>query len=168
MMEQKIINIVGRRNSGKTTLVERLIKHFVSEGKRVAVFKTTHHDFEMDRPGKDSSRFIEAGASASAIANDKRLGLVMDIPSAVDPLDFIKKFFSGYDIVFIEGHKFGSLPKIEVIGDSADSPLYVSGIENIKLLVSDNEIISSLPLYKRDDIISIAAELKNIFFTSAL
>lgn len=163
-MNQKIINIVGRRNSGKTTLAEKLISYFVLKGYSVAVFKTTHHEFEMDRPGKDSYRFIEAGASASAVANKNRLGIVMELAEGSDPIEYIKNFFSDYDILIVEGHKFGSLPKIEVIGESPESSLYLSGVENIRFLVSDQEIKSSLPVYKRDDFESIAEAVKMEFF----
>jgi len=61
------IHIVGRKNAGKTTLVCDLIAALTQQGLRVATVKHTHHQHELDVPGKDSWRHREAGAAAVGI-----------------------------------------------------------------------------------------------------
>jgi len=62
-MTPPVLGIAGWSGSGKTTLLERLIPALARRGVRVGVIKQTHHDFELDRPGKDSHRLRQAGAS---------------------------------------------------------------------------------------------------------
>ena len=72
----KAIGFIGYSNSGKTTLIEKLIPLFIARGLRVAAIKNAHHGFDMDRPGKDSFRYRDAGAQQVLIATASTLGAV--------------------------------------------------------------------------------------------
>ena len=79
----KAIGIIGYSNTGKTTLIEKLIPLFAARGLRVAAIKNAHHGFDMDRPGKDSYRYREAGAAQVLIATSQRWALLTETPHNV-------------------------------------------------------------------------------------
>jgi molybdopterin-guanine dinucleotide biosynthesis protein B len=109
--------IVGRKNSGKTTLTVALAAELGRRGRRVATIKHGHHAFETDEPGRDSWRhFNEGRAEATIMAGTGKIALVMRIDGEPDPGRLIAEHYAGrgYDIVLIEGWKYGALPKIEV------------------------------------------------------
>jgi molybdopterin-guanine dinucleotide biosynthesis protein B len=161
----RMFAVVGRSGSGKTTLVERLVAYYSSRGLRVATMKSMLRDFEMDRPGKDSYRHKLAGARASSISNGRTFALVADIEHGESPVELARRFFSGYDLVIIEGYKDGAFYKIEVVGDSPEAPLFLDEGGGIGILVSDLALETSLPFYKRDDLEGITGALERLFFT---
>jgi len=162
MAEQKIITITGRSGSGKTTLIERLVKEYITEGKKVSVIKSMRHDFEVDREGKDTHRYREAGVHSALITNGKKIALMADITEKETPLTLAAKYFSDHDIIIIEGFKEGETLKVEVIGDSVETPLFETD-SNIVIAVSDRDLNTSLPLFKRDDIRSIKDCIEKLF-----
>ena len=109
--------IIGKKNSGKTTLVVALARELTRRGWNVATIKHGHHDFETDEPGRDSWRhFHEGEAQATIMAGAGKIGLVMRIDGEPDPARLVAEFYAGrgYDLVLVEGFKLGALPKIEV------------------------------------------------------
>lgn len=103
----KIVNFVGYSGSGKTTLIEKLVEIFSASGLRVAVIKDAHHGFDMDRPGKDSFRFREAGASQVIVRSDSRWAMLSEIRSPKEKPDLkeLLGYLKGTDLVLIEGFK---------------------------------------------------------------
>lgn len=162
MAKQKIITVTGRSGSGKTTLIERLVKEYTSEGKKVSVLKSMRHDFEVDREGKDTRRYRSAGAAGALITNGRKIALMADISEEETPLTLARKYFSDYDIVIIEGFKEGNTKKIEVIGDSVETPLFRDDSQ-VVMVVTDRELSTALPLFKRDDISGIKECIEKIF-----
>jgi len=162
MAEQKIITITGRSGSGKTTLIERLAKEFIAEGKKVSVIKSMRHDFEVDREGKDTHRYREAGVHSALITNGKKIALMADITEKETPLTLAAKYFSDFDIVIIEGFKEGVTRKVEVIGDSTETPLFFTD-RNVVIVVSDRAYNTDLPMFKRNDIKNIKECIDSIF-----
>jgi len=120
--------IVGRKNSGKTTLTVALAAELGRRGRRVATIKHGHHAFETDEPGRDSWRhFNEGRAEATIMAGTGKIALVMRIDAEPDPERLVADFYAGrgYDLVLIEGWKHGALPKIEVFRRAIhDRPVY--------------------------------------------
>ena len=120
--------IVGRKNSGKTTLTVALAAELKRRGLRVATIKHGHHAFETDEPGRDSWRhFNEGEAEATIMAGTGKIALVMRIDGEPDPERLVRELYAGrgYDIVLIEGWKHGALPKIEVFRRALhDRPIY--------------------------------------------
>ncbi len=162
MSIQKIIIIVGRSGSGKTTLIEKLIRHYTAEGKKVSALKSMRHDFNIDHEGKDTWRYREAGVFSAAITNGRTMAFVSEIDKDYTPLDLAHLFFPDSDIIIIEGYKESRNPKIEVIGDSTEDPLFTVD-DSIKFLVTDREITAPIPLSRRDDINRIITEINKIF-----
>ncbi|MGI6686859.1 MAG: molybdopterin-guanine dinucleotide biosynthesis protein B [Christensenellales bacterium] len=116
-----IIGITGVKNSGKTTLMVKLIQALSARGLKVASIKHDAHQFVADTPGTDSYRHKAAGAFASVIFDRDKLLLVKD--GCFDVPDMLP-FFDGADIVLIEGAKQTPYPKIEVLRKgNSDSPI---------------------------------------------
>ncbi|MFL5540992.1 MAG: molybdopterin-guanine dinucleotide biosynthesis protein B [Longimicrobiaceae bacterium] len=120
--------IVGRKNSGKTTLTVALAAELGRRGRRAATIKHGHHAFETDEPGRDSWRhFNEGRAEATIMAGTGKIALVMRIDGEPDPERLVADFYAGrgYDLVLIEGWKHGTLPKVEVFRRAIhDRPVY--------------------------------------------
>ncbi|HET7229792.1 MAG TPA: molybdopterin-guanine dinucleotide biosynthesis protein B [Longimicrobium sp.] len=109
--------IIGRKNSGKTTLTVALAAELKRRGRRIATIKHGHHAFETDQPGRDSWRhFNEGEAEATLMAGTGKVALVMRTEGEPDPERLVAEFYAGrgYELVLIEGWKYGALPKIEV------------------------------------------------------
>jgi molybdopterin-guanine dinucleotide biosynthesis adapter protein len=111
----KVVGLCGWSGSGKTTLVEHLIGRLRLEGLRVSVVKHAHHDFDIDRPGKDSWRHRAAGAFEVVIASNRRLAKIREFVAPVEPTaaQLIAELYD-CDWVLVEGFKHAHLPKVEV------------------------------------------------------
>lgn len=113
-----LIGFCAPSGTGKTSLLTRLIPLLRESGLRVAVVKHAHHDFDIDRPGKDSYRLRHAGADQVVVASRERLALIRESvnatqePSLADALRHIDP--AGADLVLVEGFKHEVFPKIEV------------------------------------------------------
>src|ERR1700741_5262848 len=131
--------IVGRKNSGKTTLTVALAAELGRRGRRVATIKHGHHAFETDEPGRDSWRhFNEGQAQATIMAGAGKIALVMRIDGEPDPERLIQDFYAGrgYDLVLIEGWKHGTLPRVEVFRREVhDAPVHEPGSDAQRRLV---------------------------------
>ena len=100
-----IVSVVGRTNSGKTTLIEKLIPALARRGYRVATIKHHHYgDFEADHPGKDSWRHARAGAVATALAGARRLAVFQRLETELDPEAIGRLFASRPDLILTEGY----------------------------------------------------------------
>ncbi len=163
MKKNKLFAVVGRSGSGKTTLIIKLIHYFKAKGQSVSIIKSTHHDFEFDHPGKDTHMLKVSGAKSVAAFNDKKLGFVTDVDEELNAVDVAEKYFKDSDVVIIEGNKKYSVVKIEVIGDSVENPLFSSGTENIKMIVTDKKIDTDLPVFTRNDVEGIAEWIEKNF-----
>ncbi len=111
----KAFAITGYSGSGKTTLIEKLLPLFTARGLRVSVIKHAHHDFDVDRPGKDSFRHRQAGAAEVLLAANARWVLMSELRGAPEPslAEYLSRF-SPCDLVLVEGFKHAEVPKLEV------------------------------------------------------
>jgi len=131
-----IIQIVGYKNTGKTTLTAALIRHFSSMGLKVAAIKHDGHDhFEMDQEGTDSYQFGESGASAVVVMSEKRTAIM---ERQATKLEDMLSYLSGYDWIVVEGFKDASYPKFVMVREEKDLTL----VNQLKGVVG---IISWLP-----------------------
>lgn len=111
-----VFGIVGWKNSGKTTLVEALVKDFTARGLRVATIKHAHHAFDIDHEGKDSFRHRQAGAAQVIVSSRTRWAMVTENGNAAEPsLDDLLGRLAPCDLVLVEGFKSGIHPRIEVL-----------------------------------------------------
>ena len=143
----KIIGIIGYSNSGKTTLIERLIPIFRKRGLAVSAIKNAHHGFDMDRAGKDSFRYREAGAGQVLIATALRWALLTETPKRAATLDELLSELAPCDLVIIEGFKSeGHIPRIEVFRHgNAEPPIYAHDA-NVVAIATDEKLEARLPV----------------------
>lgn len=120
----KVVGIAGYSGSGKTTLVERLLPALKLRGLRVSVVKHAHHNFDIDRAGKDTFRHREAGAFEVVVASDRRLALMREFEreTVLTAHQLIAELYPGVDWVIVEGFKQSDLLKIEVWRESSGKP----------------------------------------------
>jgi len=118
-----IVSVVGRSDSGKTTLVEGLVAELSRRGYRVGTIKHSPEGFSMDVPGKDSYRHRRAGAVVAGVASSDQLGLVRDIKPGTTLFEIAEMFFADVDILVAEGYKSAPIPKIVVQHLDADGEL---------------------------------------------
>ena len=112
----KVVGFAGYSGSGKTTLVEQVIPALKMRGLRVSIVKHAHHNFDIDRPGKDTWRHREAGAFEVVAASNRRLALMREFEQAAELSvhHLIAELYTGVDWVLVEGFKSSDLLKIEV------------------------------------------------------
>lgn len=110
-----IISFVGKSNSGKTTLVEKIIPEFKKRGYKVGAIKHDAHQFEIDHRGKDSWKMAQAGADTVLIVSNEKMAMVKKLDYEVNIDDIVNRFFNDVDVVITEGYKRQNKPKIEVI-----------------------------------------------------
>ncbi len=110
-----VIGFVAYSGTGKTTLIEQLITFLTQRAYKVAVIKHTHHHFDIDKPGKDSYRHREAGASEVLMVSDQRWVLMHELRQAAEPtMEEQLSMLSPCDLVIVEGFKDAKIPKIEL------------------------------------------------------
>jgi molybdopterin-guanine dinucleotide biosynthesis protein B len=112
----KVVGFAGYSGSGKTTLVEKLIPALTSRGLRVSVVKHAHHNFDVDKPGKDTFRHRQAGAFEVVVASSKRMALMREFeqPAQMTVHQLLAELYEGVDWVLVEGFKQSDLLKIEI------------------------------------------------------
>jgi molybdopterin-guanine dinucleotide biosynthesis protein B len=153
----KIVSFVAATsNSGKTTIIEKVVRILKERGLRVAVIKHASKGFELDRPGKDSWRFREAGADAVVLVGPDRLALVRTIEAGPSMKD-LEALAGNADIVIREGFKHDALNKIEVFrsGVSGQQPLCATD-RSFRALVSDRPIDVAVPRFDWNDAAAVA------------
>jgi molybdopterin-guanine dinucleotide biosynthesis protein B len=158
-MNRRVIGITGWKNSGKTTLTERLVAEFVARGLRVSTVKHAHHAFDIDQPGTDSFRHRAAGAGEVAIVSGNRWALMHELREESEPsLDEVLARLSPCDLVIVEGYKREAHLKIETRrrGAKDTQPLSVDD-PNIVAVASDHPLPGeTLPVFPIDDIAAMA------------
>ena len=119
----QVYGIVGRKNTGKTHLVTRLVRAATQRGFRVSTVKHAHHGFDVDQPGKDSYLHREAGATEVIVSSALRFALLHENRGAPEPaLPELLGRLSPCDLVLIEGFKAGTHPKLEVYRSNCGQP----------------------------------------------
>jgi molybdopterin-guanine dinucleotide biosynthesis protein B len=153
-----VIAIVGWKNSGKTTLVTKLIAELVARGHKVASIKHAHHIFEIDHPGTDSYRHREAGASAIAIVSARRVALVREIAEGEGPsFAEVLAQLGPADLVIVEGYKSLPLRKIEVRRRESNREAELAALDpTVLAIATDYEITASVPVLDLNNPVSIA------------
>jgi len=153
-----VFGIAGWSNSGKTTLIERLLPVLGARGLRVSVVKHAHEKFDIDKPGKDSHRFREAGSHEVMISSPARWALMREHRGAPEAgLDELLSHLSPCDLVLVEGYKREAIPKLEVHRAANGKPLLSPDDGDIVAIASDVPIATSLPQFRLDDVEGIAA-----------
>ena len=152
----KVWGIVGYSGSGKTTLIERLLPILKARGVRTSVIKHTHHDFEIDQPGKDSWRLRESGAAEVLLASDLRYALLHENRGAPPPtLQALLARLQDCDLVLVEGYKREPIPKLEVHRTATGKPWLFPDDPHIIAIATDADPPGNIPKFDLDDIENI-------------
>ncbi|HSB72024.1 MAG TPA: molybdopterin-guanine dinucleotide biosynthesis protein B [Candidatus Methylomirabilis sp.] len=159
-----IVSIVGRSNSGKTTLLEKLIRTLVARGWRIGTIKHHFHGpVQVDVPGKDSWRHRQAGARAVALSSAQTFFVVRDTDGEL-PLETIAHLaLFGVDGILTEGFKSGPMPKIEVNRDGPEVPLLCGPDDHLVAVVSAQDRGAPVPHFDPEDVSSLADFIEREF-----
>jgi molybdopterin-guanine dinucleotide biosynthesis protein B len=150
-----VFGISGWKNSGKTTLAERVVGELTRRGVRVATVKKAHHNVDVDTPGTDSYRHRQAGAREVALVSSRRVAIMREIDEGQAPgLGEILDRLSPCDVVLVEGYKAADHPKIEVRRKASKRDGALEGnIPNVRAIAADHRVDDTeLPVFDIDDI----------------
>jgi molybdopterin-guanine dinucleotide biosynthesis protein MobB len=157
----RVYGVTGWKNTGKTTLTERLVAELVAQGLRISTVKHAHHATEIDHPGRDSHRHREAGAGQVIVASPVRWALMTELRGAEEPpLADLLAHLDPCDLVLIEGYKTAPHPKIETHRKAAGRDLLALQNPTIRAIASDEPVDSALPRFDLDDVAGIAAFIR--------
>ncbi|WP_274058189.1 bifunctional molybdopterin-guanine dinucleotide biosynthesis adaptor protein MobB/molybdopterin molybdotransferase MoeA [Vibrio parahaemolyticus] len=154
-----ILGFAAYSGTGKTTLLEALLPKLTEAGLRIGMLKHAHHNFDVDKPGKDSYRLRKAGASQMLIASRNRFALMTETPEAEAEFEYLLTRFDEdkLDVVLVEGCKNIAFPKIELHREEVGKPWLYPHDENIIAIASDTaELDSGLPQMNINDLDAIA------------
>lgn len=136
----KVVAFAGYSGSGKTTLVEQLIGCMRMRGLRVSVVKHAHHNFDIDKPGKDSWRHREAGAFEVLVASNQRMVMQRQFeqPTQLSVHHLLAEIYDGVDWVLVEGFKKSDLLKVEVWRKASDQPVRYPDDDFVVAIATDS------------------------------
>ena len=157
-----LVCIVGNSGSGKTTFIERLIPELKRRGLKVGTLKHDVHGFEMDKPGKDSWRHKQAGASTTIISSSQKIGIVMDVNHDHRP-DELLTLFQGMDIILAEGYKRADRPKLEIFRAEITKEPLSKEDKSLLAIVSDTTVDLDVPTFSTKDIKEVTDFLLDYF-----
>ncbi len=158
----KVFGITGWKNSGKTTLVARLVENLSARGFKVSTIKHAHCDFDIDKPGSDSHTHRQAGASQVLLSSNRRWALMSEIGEDREPeLGELLQQLQPVDLVIVEGFKMGHQAKIQVVRPANNTEPLSDDAQPIVAIASDQlvnpgDYNCSGPLLKLDDVAGIA------------
>ncbi|AKH20177.1 molybdopterin-guanine dinucleotide biosynthesis protein MobB [Sedimenticola thiotaurini] len=148
-MKLPVLGFAAYSGTGKTFLLKKVLPLLREQGVRVGMIKHTHHDFDIDQPGKDSYELRKAGASQMLVASGRRWALMVETGGSGDPdlqaminqLDHSK-----LDLILVEGFKHVAFPKIELHRNQLEKPLIYPDDPTIVAFACDGEPPADLPL----------------------
>ncbi len=153
----KRIHIVGRKNSGKTTLIVDLVEHLTARGLQVGTIKHTHHHHELDTPGKDSHRHREAGSAVVGILSPGMTAVFQPTHHGeASRYAMMSPLFAACDLVLVEGDLQTKAPKVEVWRSALSNPPIAAEDSSVAAVITDDAASVCVPLWKRSEIAVIA------------
>ena len=146
-IEIPVVGFIAYSGTGKTTLLKTLLPLLQQRDIRVGMIKHAHHDFDIDKPGKDSYELRKSGAQQMLVASDKRWALMVENGPSSNEIPNLEQLIrqldtSKLDIILIEGYKNEDYPKIE---------LHRSGLNNEFIYPTDSSVIALISDKKPDD-----------------
>ncbi|WP_119561199.1 bifunctional molybdopterin-guanine dinucleotide biosynthesis adaptor protein MobB/molybdopterin molybdotransferase MoeA [Vibrio cholerae] len=153
-----LLGFAAYSGTGKTTLLEALLPKLSATGLRIGLLKHAHHDFDVDKPGKDSYRLRKAGASQMLIASRNRHALMTETPDAEAEFDYLLTRFDAekLDVILVEGCKNIAFPKIELHRAEVGKPWLYPHDKNIIAIAADETVATDLPQMHINDLDAIA------------
>ena len=162
-----IVSIVGKSDSGKTTLLVKIVGEIRSRGYRVGSIKHDTHGFDIDHEGKDSWRHKQAGAAAVIISSPQKVAIVKDSDED-KPMDtLVAQYLQDVDIVFTEGYKRENKPKIEVFRKEMHRERLCQDDDNLIAMATDQHFDLSVPCFDINDVKGLADFVEEQFLKTA-
>jgi len=156
-----IVSIVGKSESGKTTLMEKLLGELKSRGYRVTTVKHTAEKLSFDEPGKDSWRHIQAGSEAVLISSPDKMVLIKPTSAKISLEQIAHLIGEDYDIILTEGFSQGNAPKIEVHRKKAGPPL--TSLKKLIAIATDEPLDTKARQFSLEDTKGLADLLEKGF-----
>jgi molybdopterin-guanine dinucleotide biosynthesis protein B len=156
-----IVSIVGKSESGKTTLMEKLIAELKSRGYRVATVKHAPQESSFDEPGKDSWRHTQAGSEAAVVSTPDKLVLIKPLEREASFEQITYLLGEDHDIILAEGFSQGDAPKIEVHRKQAGPPL--AKVRKLVAIATDEPLETKTRQFALDDANGLADLLEKGF-----
>jgi molybdopterin-guanine dinucleotide biosynthesis protein B len=156
-MMAKVIGVAGFKNSGKTTLVEKLVMALTARGLAVSTVKHAHHSFDIDHEGRDSFRHRRAGATEVAVISRDRWALIHETRGTEPPpLDAILAMMAPCDLIIVEGYKRDGHDKIEVRNLALDHPRLAGDDPTVVAIAATGAVADApVPVFDRDDVAAL-------------
>jgi len=152
-----VYGVVGWKNAGKTTLVERLVAEISARGLSVSTVKHTHHGVDVDKPGKDSHRHRQAGARQVILASASRWALMTELRGAAETsLEGLLARLDPVDLVIVEGYKRDDHLKVEAWRAETGQPLIAADDPTVRVGGSKDTRPTDRPVIDLDDSSAIA------------
>jgi len=151
-----IVSIVGKSDSGKTTLIEKLVPELTRRGYRIATVKHDVHGFEVDQEGKDSWRHKQAGAHTVVISSPKKVALIRDVEKDLTLEEIREKLIQDVDLILSEGYKKDVQPKIEIFRKEKHKELLCTKEDNLIAIVSNKKFKVGVSCFFLDDVKGVA------------
>ena len=148
-----VYSVVAFSNTGKTTMLEKLIPELRSRGLRAAVIKHDAHEFEIDKPGKDSWRLTQSGATVTVVASQTKAAI---LENRFIPIDELIARITDVDIILTEGYKHGPWPKIALQRGGNDKPFPLEPGECLAVMTDVPVEAGKTPVLGLDDIKRLA------------
>lgn len=163
-----IVSIVGKSNSGKTTLIERLIPELTGRGYRVATIKHNMHGFQIDHEGKDSWRHKQAGAKVTVIASPHQVAVIEDVNRDYELSELKDRYIRDVDVIISEGFKKNPHPKIEVYRTAVRQQMLCGPGDNLVAVAGDAPAEPGIPHFELDNIKGLADFIEARFLKNAV
>jgi molybdopterin-guanine dinucleotide biosynthesis protein B len=161
-----IISIVGKSDSGKTTLIEKLVPELTRRGHRIATVKHDVHGFEVDQQGKDSWRHKQAGAHTVVISSPNKVALIRDVEKDLTLDEIREKLIQDVDLILSEGYKKDVQPKIEIFRKEKHQELLCAKEDNLIAIVSNQTFNVGVPCFDLENMKGLADFIEKEFLRS--
>ncbi|MBG0790346.1 MAG: molybdopterin-guanine dinucleotide biosynthesis protein B [Desulfovibrionaceae bacterium] len=162
-MTPHIICIVGKKRSGKTTFLEKLIPELRALGISVGAVKHDAHSFDMDREGKDSWRLKQAGAGTIVVSSPERVAMIRSVDREMTLEEMAGTLFKDKHLVLTEGYFNADHPKVEIHrGDAHEHPLcdrHNQAEKKLIAMVTDQDVDADVPKFDPEDAKGVAAHI---------
>ena len=153
----RVFGVIGWKNSGKTSLMERLVSEITGRGFSVSTVKHVHHAVDLDQPGKDTYRHRQAGATEVVLASADRFALMREHRGPEPDLRAVLARLAPVDLVLVEGYKRDSHRKVEVWRRETGHDLIQTGDPLVRAVATDATGLSlSVPVLDLNDTGAVA------------
>ena len=152
----RVYGVIGWKNSGKTSLMERLVSEITGRGFSVSTVKHVHHTVDLDQPGKDTFRHRAAGAREVVLASADRLAIMVEHRGPEPELPAVLARLAPVDLVLVEGYKRDAHPKVEVWREETGHPLIQPGDPLVRAVATDAALSLPVPVLDLNDTRAVA------------